>query len=134
MTAGSQLQLKLTLVMPPDFEAAEIEEEQAALGQVLAGLEGVVVVAVRSRRPDEDPSGAKGMPEALGILTAMISSSRQMLVAVLDAVRLWVSASTARSVLVEIGGARLEIRGASTQDVERLIDLFIEQHTRGIEG
>jgi hypothetical protein len=128
MTDGRQLQLTFTLDMPADFEPAEIEEEQAALGRVLAGLEGAVAVGMTP--PDAVPGGAKGLPEVLGTLTATIASSRQLLATVLEAVRSWVSDSADRSVLVEIDGSRIAIRNASTEDVRRLIDVFVEQHSR----
>ncbi|MFC4013667.1 hypothetical protein ACFOY2_41005 [Nonomuraea purpurea] len=125
MSDDSELRLALVLSLPDDFEPEEIDEETASLAQSLSPL-GTVVGTTTSAR---DPAGAKGIEVVIGVLMLTVTASRQLLENVVAVVKAWTERSSARSVVIEFAGDRLEITGASAADLDRLIELFVDRHT-----
>ncbi|MEV4656470.1 hypothetical protein [Micromonospora sp. NPDC049301] len=126
MTDGGGLRLVVTLDMPGDFEAIEVEQQMASLGRALADLGGLSLVTPLS--PADGRDGAKGLPEILGVIALTISSSPQLLTTALDTIRAWLPNSISRAVVVEIAGDRLEITGATVAETRQLVELFVRRH------
>ncbi|MEU6721980.1 hypothetical protein ABZ897_61995 [Nonomuraea sp. NPDC046802] len=124
MSDDSELRLALVLSLPDDFEPEEIDEETASLARSLSPL-GTVVGTTTSAR---DPAGVKGIEVVIGVLMLTVTASRQLLENVVAAVEAWTERSSARSVVIEFAGDRLEITGASAADLDRLIKLFVDRH------
>ncbi|MET7327642.1 hypothetical protein [Nonomuraea sp. NPDC005650] len=126
MPEDPRFRLALTLSLPGDFEAEEIDEEAASLAQALSRLGRVEGTAA----PGRDPAGAKGIEVVLGVLVLTVTASRQLLENAVAAIKAWTERSSARSVVLELDGDRLEINGAGKEDLERLIDLFVDRHVK----
>jgi putative alpha-1,2-mannosidase len=75
--------------------------------------------------------GMRGFDVAtIGGLLVTVGQSTQALQTIVTTVRAWLGrgGSAHRSVRVEIGGDVLELADASTEDQEKLVDLFLRKH------
>ena len=85
---------------------------------------------VRPVAAGEAPEGAKGIELlALGGLLIKLAQSAQVLRQVVDAVRDWVGRTGARSVKLTVDGDVLAVTGASSADVKKLIDAWVQRHS-----
>jgi len=117
----------LVTVDGPDFDAEEREEHAADLGRVLRELAGTELAPLPA---PPAPDGSKGAGALLAGVTVTVTASRKALAAVLDVLRNWAAVVTARKVVLEVGGDRLEITGATSEQADRALDLFVERHAQ----
>ncbi|TCO62359.1 hypothetical protein [Actinocrispum wychmicini] len=117
----------LLRVHAADLEPEEHEEHTSDLGRLLRAVDGTRLSTVAG---DPAPPGGKATGGVLaGGLRITVAASRKALAAVLEVVRTWAAAVTARSVLVEIDGDRLEIKGPTTAQMDQLVAVFVNRHT-----
>lgn len=113
-------------VTSDDADSEALADGVVALGQELADLD---VTDVAPATAGDAPPGAKGVELlALGGLIVQLGRSSRVLREVVDAVRDWVGRTGARSVKMTIDGDVLEVTGASTSDVQALVETWVRRH------
>lgn len=113
-------------VTSDDADSEALADGVVALGQELADLD---VTDVAPAAAGDAPPGAKGVELlALGGLIVKLGRSSRVLREVVDAVRDWVGRTGARSVKMTIDGDVLEVTGASTSEVQVLVDTWVRRH------
>ena len=119
--------VRLTLVE----EGADAERLDQVTGFLRRELLDLDVDAVTPLPSGAAPPGARGFDVAtVGGLLVTVGQSTQALQTILTTVRAWLGRGGAvrRSVRVEIGGDVLELADASTEDQDKLVDLFLRKH------
>jgi hypothetical protein len=123
---GSVLRLD---VAEEGAESQYIEDLATHLRDELLELPVADVTPVRK---EEFSKGARGVEAAtVGALVVSLGSAAEILREVMSAVVAWMgrgSASTTRSVRLELDGDVLELSGATIAEQEQLIGLFIHRH------
>jgi hypothetical protein len=77
----------------------------------------------------EAPEGTRGVELlALGGLVVQFVLQPEVLTSIVDGVRSWVQRQSARSVKLTLDGDSLEVTGVSSQEQERLVELWIARH------
>jgi hypothetical protein len=119
---------QLTLRVEDDeSDPEELADLTAHLRQELLDLD---VEAVESPRLGEPPPGSRAVDlVALGTLVVTIAKS-ELLVAVVASVRAWLAGSQQRSVKVTLDGDTLELIGLSSKDQHRVVDQWLDRHTK----
>jgi hypothetical protein len=108
---------------------AELDQLTNSLRRELLDLE---VHRVRKPTPDEAPPGTRGIElAAIGALIVEFGRSTKTLSTVVGAIQSWLGGRRNRSIKIEMDGDKLEIAGASSDEQQRLITAWIEQHAGG---
>ena len=124
MEAASQF----TLVFDggADTEPREVSELTTQFRQRLLELEVETVELVR----DSDiPVGAKPV-DAIAIGGLVVTAAPAVVEAVIALVKAWLSSRPIRTAKVTIGGDSIELTQASPADQERLVQAFVDRHTK----
>ena len=109
---------------------AELAELAMGLRQELLALD-VARVDLASAGPA--PAGTRGGDAlAVGALIVSLAASSGLLGAMVDAVASWVARPGQRSARLELDGDVLEVTGVSTREQHRLIQTWIDRHTRSV--
>jgi hypothetical protein len=118
----------LTAVLDLGPEADD--EEVAELTQRLRGeLLATDVETVERARGGELPEGAKGMELlSIGGLIIQFVTQTHVLKAVVDTTVAWLGRQQARSVTLVLDGDTLEVTGVSSDEQNRLIELWVSRH------
>jgi hypothetical protein len=75
------------------------------------------------------PADAKGAdPVSVGSLVVALAASGGALTTLIGALQAWLQRSSARQVVIEIGGDRLEITGATSEERRRLSAVWLARH------
>ena len=75
------------------------------------------------------PAGAKvGDPASLNSLVVALAASGGVLTTLIGALQAWLMRSSARQIVVEIDGDRIEVSGASTEERRELTTAWINRH------
>jgi hypothetical protein len=123
-----QLRLRLQLEPPPESDARETDALARRLQHELLQLD---VDSVHPLAQGPAPDGARAIEVmALGALVASMARSPELLKTVCSTVQAWVSTSHARSVELQLDGDSIKLSGVSSAEQQRLIQLFIDRHTR----
>jgi hypothetical protein len=124
--AAPQHALTAELDAGPDVD----DEERAELtGRLRGALLELDVDAVEPASGGAAPEGAKGVELlAIGGLVIRFAMSSAMLRSVVDVASGWMSRQQARSVKLTLDGDTLEVTGTSSEEQQRLIDLWVERH------
>ena len=119
-------ELALELETLPDTDS----EELAALVQRLrAELLDLDVDRVEPLTAGEAPEGAKGVELlALGGLVVQFVLQPGVLTSIVDGVRSWLQRQSARSVKLTLDGDSLEVTGVSSEEQDRLVELWIARN------
>ena len=119
-------ELALQLETLPDTDS----EELAALVQRLrAELLDLDVDRVEPLTAGEAPEGAKGVELlALGGLVVQFVLQPGVLTSIVDGVRSWLQRQSARSVKLTLDGDSLEVTGVSSEEQDRLVELWIARN------
>jgi hypothetical protein len=98
--------------------------------QLRAQLVEEPVLEVTELRPADVPNGARGVDAASVSTLAIAILGSGGLSALIASVRDWLGRGHAapRTVRLEISGETLELTGATTDEQERLVDLFVARH------
>jgi hypothetical protein len=115
--------------------SADSEELDQLVGQLRRELLELEVESVDRARGGPVPKGARAVDVlALGTLLVSLVDPATVLPAVVAAVQAWLGGRGQRSVKLELDGDVLEVTGLSSRDQGRLIDGWLDRHTRGTEG
>ncbi len=114
----------------PDADAEEVATLTQQLRQELLDLEVEDVVLVGE---GQAPAGAKGDPIAWGTLLVTLASGG-VLVNLIRMLQSWITRDERRSVAIEVGGEKIDVKGLSTEEQRRLIEAWLERHHRGPAG
>jgi hypothetical protein len=119
-------ELALEVETLPDTDS----EELAALVQRLrAELLDLDVDRVEPLTAGEAPEGAKGVELlALGGLVVQFALQPEVLTSIVDGVRSWLQRQSARSVKLTLDGDALEVTGVSSEEQDRLVELWIARN------
>jgi hypothetical protein len=126
--AGPQHAVTAELDAGPDVDDEELAELTGRLRGALLELD---VDAVEPASGGAAPEGAKGVELlAIGGLVIRFAMSSAMLRSVVDVASGWMSRQQARSVKLTLDGDTLEVTGTSSEEQQRLIDLWVARHAR----
>jgi hypothetical protein len=117
-------ELRLTLAPTQDVDLVELDDLTRSLRREVLELP----VEVRSvKAPHAAPPGAKALdPVVVGTLLVALGGSGGLMGPVLDTVRSWLARHRGQRVVLELGGAKLELDGVSDAEREQLIAKFLE--------
>ncbi len=124
----------LSLTITVDTAVVDAEEHEAHTAELGRRLRESPVGSLRTSPAPvaEEPPGAKGLGSALVTgFEVTVTASRRTLAAVIETLRAWTTAVTSRSVVVELDGDRLEITGATTEQIDHVLEAFLDRHTPG---
>jgi hypothetical protein len=77
----------------------------------------------------EPPAGAKvGDPASVNSLVVALAASGGVLTTLIGALQAWLVRSSARQIVVEIDGDRIEVSGASTEERRELTAAWLNRH------
>jgi hypothetical protein len=81
---------------------------------------------------EEPPAGAKvGDPASLNSLVVALAASGGVLTTLIGALQSWLVRSSARQIIVEIDGDRIEVSGASSEELRELTAAWMNRHQPG---
>ncbi len=105
-------------------------EELAVLVQRLrTELLDLDVDRVEPLTAGEAPEGAKGVELlALGVLVVQFVLQPGVLTSIVDGVRSWLQRQSVRSVKLTLDGDSLEVTGVSSEEQDRLVELWIARN------
>jgi hypothetical protein len=128
--AAGPAELSVELQAGPDTDAEELAQLACRLRAELLDLD---VDAVRQPVRGDAPGDAKGAGLlAVGELVVGLVATPPVLASVIGAIGSWLSRNRARSVKLTLDGDTLEVRGVSSAEQDRLVDLWVSRH--GIGG
>lgn len=124
--AGQQGELAAVLDAGPDSDAEELQELTQRLRGELLQLD---VDAVAFETEGEAPEGSKGLDLlAMGGLVVQFALNSGVLKSVVDTTVAWLGRQQARSVKLTLDGDTLELTGVSSDEQQRLIDVWVARH------
>lgn len=129
MTANSPIrpaEVYLQIQPSPDRDDLELTELAALLRADLLDLD---LAAVEPVYPNQAPEGSKG-PVAAVAGWLSVNLGREALRAVANRVAAWASRSNS-TVELTLGGDVLILRGVTSEQQNRLIDVFVAKHGSG---
>lgn len=110
-------------------EQADPEELEELTGRLRRELLDLDVEAVDRVRAGTPPPGTRAVDvAAAGALVVTVAQS-PVIVAIVAAVRTWLTGSSRRSVKIAIGGDVIELVGQSTAEQRRLIDEWLARRS-----
>jgi hypothetical protein len=119
-----------TLAIRLDAAGGDDEEVAAATARLRRELLQLDVDAVDHGTAGVAPDGAKAA-DVLVVGTLLVNLARRaaILGSVVAAVQRWLGPAPTRTVKLELDGDQLELTGVSSNDQQRLVDLWIERHS-----
>jgi hypothetical protein len=118
--------LGIQVAVGPDGDTEEVVQATLQLHRELLELD---VDTVEVPSTGEAPPGSRAVDlESLGALAVNIAES-QLLTAVMATIRSWLTASSRRSIKLELDGDVLELTGVSSSEQRRLTDEWLDRHT-----
>jgi hypothetical protein len=129
MLHTEELGLELRLDLDDDADAEELDALTTGLRRTLLELE--VDSVDRAPGPPPPPGARAADASALGMLLVTLTSTPELLRAIVSTVQGWLTRSSARSVTVKLGDSELAVTGISSKQQERLIDDWIARHAVG---
>jgi len=120
--------IKLEIISKPDVDFEELERLTVQLREELLDLDLESVELVKA---GETPEKAKvGEPVTWGALLLTLASSGGVLTMLLKVLQSWLARTHQPSVHIEIDGDQLEIKGISSEDQKRLIEDWLQRHSK----
>ena len=125
-------QVILNIDAGQEDDPEEIERFTQQLREELTELD---VEAVDLVRAGETPAKAKvGDPITWGTLLLTLAASGGVITTVINVLQSWLTRQERRSISLEIDGDKLEIKGISSKEQQRLINEWRSRHTKGEVG
>ncbi len=125
-------QVILNIDAGQEDDPEEIERFTQQLREDLTELD---VEAVDLVRAGETPAKAKvGDPITWGTLLLTLAASGGVITTVINVLQSWLTRQERRSISLEIDGDKLEIKGISSKEQQRLINEWRSRHTKGEVG
>jgi hypothetical protein len=123
---GAQWHMAAQLDAGPEQDAEELAELTQRLRDELLELD---VDAVEPATGGAAPEGAKGLELlAVGGLVVRFAMKAPVLRAVVDTIVGWLGRQQARSVRLTLDGDTLELTDVSSDEQQRLIELWVSRH------
>lgn len=123
---GPPTQLVVNLDAGPEADDEDLAYRTHQLRRELLELD---VESVDLVRADEAPPGAKVVePFSWGTLIITLAASGGVLVPTINTIQAWLLRDEQRSVTLEIDGDKLEIKGISSKEQQRLINEWLNRH------
>lgn len=122
---GGGIAIRLDVGMPQDADVAELDDATLNLRRELLQLD---VDRVDRATGGPPPPGARSAEVAV-VGTLLVSAGQELVSAVIHTALDFVRRGFNRRVTIEIGGERLELTGASSDQQQRLVDAFLERHS-----
>ncbi len=122
-----RVEVKLELGAGLDASDEELEE----LAQQLRGeLLELDVDDVEFVEEGAAPKGTKGASsiDASGLLVTLATSGG-VLTPLINALQSWLSRDERRSVVIEMDGDRLEVSNISSEEQQRLVEIYLKKHS-----
>ncbi len=120
--------LKLQFGDGPQTDKEELEMVTRQLREELLGLDVEDVDFVST---GEAPEKAKaGDPVTWGTLLLTLAASGGVITTVINAVQSWLTRADRRSITLEIDGDKLEIKGISSEEQQRLTDEWLKRRSK----
>ncbi len=119
--------LMLRLDAGPDVDDEELAELTRQLREELLELDVEAVDLVHAGELPEKAKGG-GDPVAWGALLVALAASGGVLTTLINTLQAWLTRSERRSVILEIGGDKLEVTGVSSEEQQRLINTWLSRH------
>jgi hypothetical protein len=129
MLPATETSLELQLDLDDQADAEELDALTSGLRRQLLQLD--VESVERAEGPPPPPGARAAEAISLGTLLVTLTSTPELLRALLGSVRAWLSRSAARSVKVKLGDSELEVTGISSEQQQRLIADWISHHAVG---
>ena len=124
--AEDAVEVTLAVQGAPDSDAAELDELTSQLRSRLLELD---VDDVERARGGAIPEGARAVdPVTLGALVVTLAPA--VLQAVVSLVETWTKHRRVGGVTLTIDGSTLELKEASQAEQDRLVELFVAQHSQ----
>ncbi len=117
----------------PEFtvDTEEMERLTQLLRRELLDLDSDIE-SVKPAIIDKAPTGSKVVePFSWGTLLLALAASGGVLTTLITAIQSWLLRRGSCSVTLEIGGDKLQITGISSEDQKRLINEWINRHSKG---
>lgn len=112
-----------------DAAGGDAEELEALTQQLRSEIAELDVDSVEPAPGGPAPAGAKAVGLlAIGSLLVKFLASEKVFSKLIEVVTAWLQRSGQRSVVIELGGDKLEVKGISGAEQKRLIDEFIRRH------
>ncbi len=125
-------QVILNIDAGQEDDPEEIERFTQQLREDLTELD---VEAVDLVRAGETPAKAKvGDPIIWGTLLLTLAASGGVITTVINVLQSWLTRQERRSISLEIDGDKLEIKGISSKEQQRLINEWRRRHAKGEVG
>jgi len=125
---GDTIVVALRLEGEAETDAQELDNLTTRLRQRLLELD---VQSVNRIVAGEAPDGARAADViALGGLLVTLVKSPELLKTIASGVQSWLSNRRGCTVVMEVAGDKLEVTGLSSEERQRLIDLWIERHSQ----
>ena len=125
-------QVILNIDAGQEDDPEEIERFTQQLREELTELD---VEAVDLVRAGETPAKAKvGDPITWGMLLLTLAASGGVITTVINVLQSWLTRQERRSISLEIDGDKLEIKGISSKEQQRLINEWRSRHAKGEVG
>ncbi len=125
-------QVILNIDAGQEDDPEEIERFTQQLREELTELD---VEAVDLVRAGETPAKAKvGDPITWGTLLLTLAVSGGVITTVINVLQSWLTRQERRSISLEIDGDKLEIKGISSKEQQRLINEWRSRHAKGEVG
>ncbi len=125
-------QVILNIDAGQEDDPEEIERFTQQLREELTELD---VEAVDLVRAGETPAKAKvGDPITWGMLLLTLAASGGVITTVINVLQSWLTRQERRSISLEIDGDKVEIKGISSKEQQRLINEWHSRHAKGEVG
>lgn len=119
----------LSILLNIDAGPEADEEEVADLTrQLREELEELDLDAIGHVRSGETPAGAKGDPLTLGTLLVTLAAQGGVLTTLISQIQSWLPRHGRGAVTLEIGGDKISVTTASSEQQQQLIDAFVSRH------
>ena len=110
-------------------ETADADELAELTSQLRDWLTDLDVDAISPSEGGAVTEHAKGdAPQRLGALMVQLLLQQQVLQSVIGALRSWLRRRPGRSIKVTIDGDSLELTGASTAQLDQLVEAWVKRH------
>jgi hypothetical protein len=120
--------LELAVDAGPGADEDELERLARSLRAELLDLDLDSVEPATSGPAPDDARAIEAL--MVGALVVRLARDSETLSSLVRAIRGWLGADTDRSVRIELDGDVLELTGASDEERQRLVDVWIENHAR----
>jgi hypothetical protein len=123
---------ELILHLDPDHEgdAEELEKFSRQLREELMDMD---LEAVDFISTGETPEKAKGFPIEWGTLIVALVASGGVITTLINVLKSWLTRQDRRSITLEINGDKLEVSSISSEEQQKLIDLWLSRHSGGVK-